>query len=246
MDLSTVEEIDAFSYVYIVCLVDNAMRKLGLIQHLMDPLLSPPLQLILPEHSDFFKDSLLYPCQNADELFVDRTYVVNHDQDIQEIGDLVNSLIIDEKIGIDLQGLNENLPEILHNAKVHSVEPFYLFRCHFSVTNKYFDTVIADIGLGIKGTLSKKAEYSYLKDKPSMHSIIKAFEPMVTSRNEPRGTGLSEAHDYVIEHSESTMFLSSNDGYYLIEHEDGAEVINAGNLRYNLNGVQILLRFGCE
>lgn len=254
VDLRNAKSADTFSIAYSICLVNSEIRALReQIDQKNEKNSSKRSEEakwgVEVDYSQFFGsddrlEEILYPSPSGFEF--DKTYRIPASSDIDLITDTILESIINNKINVDIPGIHEHVPEILHNAKVHPIEPFYFLRCHISEIERYFDIVIADIGLGIKGTLSKKAEYSYLEEKPSMHSIIKAFEPMVTSRNEPRGTGLSEAHDYFIEHTESTMFLSSNDGYYLIEHENGNEVITAGNLRYNLNGVQILLRFGCE
>jgi hypothetical protein len=251
------DSLDSFSSIYLLCSMFDMARgyearlgKKDAKSEIMNSSLIKAVVLLIqnihyPEVLDLIFQRKIDP-ELPFELKCDIAHLIPCSTEDSLVAQSVSEFIFEHKIPVSISALNEHLPEIINNARIHPIEPSYFFKCNYSKTGNYFDIAIGDIGLGIKGTLSKKAEYSYLKDKPAMHSIIKAFEPMVTSKNEPRGTGLSEAHDYFMEHPTSVMYLSSNDGYYLIEHENGKPVINAGNLKYNLSGVQILLRFGFE
>lgn len=253
VNLRKAKSVDAFSIVYSICMVNSEIRIRGEQREKIkkeNPSqpegITPSTWVSFPPFIDHRDVIIGYGYDPSLDFKFDKTYRIFVSTDIELIIESILKVLNNSRIAIDIPGVHEHIPEILHNAKVHPVEPSYFLRGHYSEKFKYLDIVVADIGLGIKGTLSKKCEYSYLTDKPALFSIMKAFEPLVTSKNEIRGTGLSEAHDYFLEHKENTMFLSSNDGYYLIEHENGEPVISAGNLKYNLNGVQVLLRFGCE
>ncbi|MBU1024322.1 hypothetical protein KKB99_08590, partial [bacterium] len=181
-----------------------------------------------------------------EKLELDKTVIVSKAIKDSEIKILLQELIYEYDINTDLEGINEHVPELLDNARIHTVEPFYYMRCHYSKDKNYFDVAIGEVGLGIKNTLVKNSTYSYLRSEHHMRAISKAFEPMVSGKSESRGTGLSEVHDYFFDNKQHLLFLSSGDGYYLIKHENGDTQIQSGNLRYNLTGVQILLRFGCN
>ena len=235
IDLTDAGSFDAFSQIYLSCIIFDSIRELPFSQEFRQQIPSTrmdhPLLFMLPKEFDIAHSIIQYPYVTLDSDRKKKFQFVNSITPIDKVSDFIKNWILSANIDVNLKDVLELVPEITHNAKIHAVEPFYVIRLDYSESGGYLDVVIADIGLGIKVFIN---------------SIIKAFEPMVTSKNEPRGTGLSEAHDYFLEHEESLMFLSSNDGYYLIDHENGDEVITAGNLKYNLNGVQVLMRFGCE
>ncbi len=247
-NISKISKLDAFSYVFIACSVANAFRQVEAKTSKSEEK-GPVLGLILSKISKTvtLEDFLLkFFKRDPEKLELDETAIFTKKTEDTEVQTMLQELILELGIDVDLEGINEHLPELIDNARIHTVEPFYLLRCHYSKEERYLDIVIGDIGLGIKATLVKNSTYSYLRDEHHMRAIAKAFEPMVSGKSDFRGTGLSEAHDYFFDSINNMLFLCSGDGYYLINHENDDTQIQSGNLRYNLTGVQMLLRFGCD
>lgn len=232
LDLTNISGYDTFSNVYITCLYQDVLMRVS----------SLSIQTTGDKSAKDFIGVLLE--DGADNIKLNSTVrILVRDTDVSEITESIQKIILDNQIAVDLEAVNEHIPEVLHNAKVHPFEQFYFIRCGFSKNKGILDVAIGDFGYGIRGTLQKKSEYSYLSSKPHSQSIEKSFIPQVTSKNEARGTGLSELHDYFLEQKRGVLFLSSGDGYYLIENDLEKQSVTSGNLEYNLNGVQILLRF---
>jgi hypothetical protein len=246
-DLTKISILDAFSSVYLSCSIVDAIRKVKVIISALNKEVSLPSSVIsFSDHID--PDDIIWGSVNRDPdtIELDKTAIFTKKTEDTEVQNMLQELILELGIDVDLEGINEHLPELIDNARIHTVEPFYLMRCHYSEEERYFDIIIGDIGLGIKATLVKNSTYSYLRDEYHMRAIAKAFEPTVSGKSNFRGTGLSETHDYFFNSNKNLLFLCSGDGYYLINHKDDETQIQSGNLMYNLTGVQMLLRFGCD
>jgi len=235
LDLTGISNFDTFSNVYITCLYQDVLMRVSSLN--IQTTGDKSAQDFIGIHLEHGADSI--KLNSTSRIHTRKT-------DVSEIQERIQNVILEHRVAVDLEAVNEHIPEVLHNAKVHPFEQFYFLRCGFSKTEGFFDIAIGDFGYGIRGTLKQKSEYSYLASKPHMYSIEKSFIPKVTSKNEARGMGLSELHDYFLEQSKGVLFLSSGDGYYLIENDLEKHSVTSGNLEYNLNGVQILLRFFCS
>ncbi len=162
----------------------------------------------------------------------------------EDIESEFDELIFRNKINIDVSHAKECMGEILSNVTSHSGENVYLMRCNLNEDKRYFDFVIGDVGFGIKNALSRKDVYKDLENKSDCDAIVKAFEKGVTSKVDARGYGLPMIQEYFLEKPECKLFLSSGNGYYMIDHSLSKSPIRTGSLHYDLQGVQILMRYG--
>ena len=97
---------------------------------------------------------------------------------------------------------------------------------------------IADLGIGIRRSLCKNPDYSYLRIRPHYFAIAEAFQDQVSSIP-GRGMGLSELRDYVIRVG-GYLYCSSYDGYVRIDR-DGK--MFGGEMSFSLPGVQMEFGF---
>jgi len=234
VDLPDIENMDAFSSVYLSCCFADILKKAVSFGY------SFPAS---PAFSRIFLDEM----KNEISLMkLGESVKTPTKTSLNDFEDAFQKIILTNGIMVDLPDVKEYASEIIHNVQSHAVEPFMLAQCDYSKEKGYFDIAIGDIGLGIKGTLQKKNEYSYLKSQNHAEAIRKAFEEGVTSKTEARGTGLPMVADYFREEKKGILYITSGNGYYMVGYDNGDFFEEYGNLEYNLNGVQIMLRFKCQ
>lgn len=232
-----VTDADSFSIVYLKLLIFfYELPKVGFQTHIQ----YPGHKLVLgPESLNHFQ-----PDNEEFKWKLAQTMHVMRDVEEEDIEREFDKLIFRNKINIDVSHVKECMGEILSNVTSHSGENVYLMRCDLNEDKRYFDFVIGDVGFGIKNALSRKNAYNYLENKSDSDAIVRAFEKGVTSKIDDRGYGLPMIQEYFLEKPECKLFLSSGNGYYMIDHSLSKSPIRTGNLHYDLQGVQILMRYG--
>ena len=194
--------------------------------------------LIGPQH---FKH--LIPDDKGFKWKLAQTMHVMSNVDEDYIEEEFNELIYRNKIAINVPLVKECMGEIISNVQSHSGEKVYLMRCDLNEEKGIFDLVIGDVGFGIKTALSEKDDYQDLLNVKDSVAITKAFEKGVTSKQDARGYGLPLIQERILENQECSLFLSSGKGYYMIDHQLSQSPIRCGELQYEMQGVQILMRF---
>lgn len=131
----------------------------------------------------------------------------------------------------------ELLSELVDNFAQHSGKTLGVFAMQWYPKNHQIVLAIGDCGVGIRSSLSSSAKHAYLSQASHREAALKAFEPLVTCRQEG-GMGLTEAREGVLELGGS-LLLATGDGYVII-NGSGTRV---GEMNYDLPGVQIELSF---
>jgi len=237
-DFTKPKSFDTFSYVYLSCCLYDVYKKRSV------------KGIRFPQGSGYFHFNNFvweYFPEGIKSFVLNKTVKILHEEfDIDEIEERIANIIIDNDINVPIPEVRENVSEITDNIKSHAIYPFMFMRCNYSPLDKFFDIAIGDIGLGIRNTLIKKNEYSYLASLTHREAIVKAFDARVTSKADARGLGLTMVSDYFIEEPKGILFLCSGDGYYMVNYKEVGEASSSGNLKYNIDGVQVLLRFRCK
>lgn len=231
--------LDAYAMVYLT-MINLGMAKIR-----------PSLNLNIVTYRFSGYDPLVFKQMNSyDELKfqLNETVSLASSLDTDIISDTLNDLFYESKFETftSIKVIKESVSEVLFNVQSHTSEPFSLVRFSYYEDNGYFDIVIGDIGEGIKKTLIKKALYSDLSEKEHFEAIRMAMDMGVTSKTDSRGYGLYEIKKDFLSNKTDLFFISSGDGYFMVDHNLPKSPYRAGNLRFGLPGVQVLLRFGCE
>ena len=92
---------------------------------------------------------------------------------------------------------------------------------------------LGDCGVGIRKSLASQPKYSYLRLRSDFTAALKAFEPLV-SRKQEGGMGLVDVKEGIQELG-GDLTLSTGKGYVQFR---GARTYY-GEMAYNLPGVQI-------
>lgn len=155
----------------------------------------------------------------------------------EEVSPRLKKLLVKNHVTVDVETICFIAEEITDNFAQHSGEELAVMTVQRFPQKKWISIAFGDCGKGIKTSLAQNPKYRYLEQQSDREAILKAFEPMV-SRREQAGMGLPQVKEAVVE-SKGTLLISSNAGYLAIR--EGKPWW--GDLRFNLPGVQMEIAF---
>lgn len=167
-----------------------------------------------------------------DTLIELQEFVVQNDDEVESVVEQIVHIVsnrIDFYQNIK-EGLWLSLSESISNVQLHS-QTNRAFVILQSYSNRNIVIGIGDEGIGIKRSLKKIGER--LSDEDA---IEKALEPLVTSREDRGGYGLTSIKDYVLENND-ILGIRSGSGFLYIQNG----TIKKGKCS-NLKGTQLYLR----
>lgn len=154
----------------------------------------------------------------------------------EEIGERLKRLLIRNSVKVNIEKACYITQEIVDNFAQHSRETLAAMSVQWFPQGGWLSLTFGDCGVGIKRSLTQNPKYRYLMDKTDQEAILKAFEPLV-SRREQAGMGLTQTKEIILE-EKGSLFLSSNTGYFAIR--EGKPW--CGQIQFNLPGVQMEIK----
>ena len=133
----------------------------------------------------------------------------------------------------------ETVVELVDNFSRHSGQMLAVITMQYYPNVRQLVIAIGDCGIGIRQSLASNPQYEYLAHEPHYAAALKAFEPLVTCKPGRGGSGLLSVREDMIE-MHGTLVLATGDGYVRMGGYGNSE---AGNMAYNLPGVQIEMAF---
>lgn len=127
--------------------------------------------------------------------------------------------------------------ELVENFVEHAEEGLAAIMMQYYPKHRKVKIAVGDCGIGIKGSLLKKEQNSYIMAMTHKEAIAEAFKPEVTSKHEG-GVGLYYVAE-IVKEQHGELFLSSNNGsVYLCKGS-----MYMMDVPYDLAGVQAELCF---
>ncbi len=146
-------------------------------------------------------------------------------------------ILVSEGVDVDCGLVTEVVSELVDNFAEHSLHSLATLAMQYYPTKHKITIAIGDCGIGIRASLCKNPQYSYLTDVPHYEAIIKALEPLVSVRTDG-GMGLTQVSEQIHE-ANGELILATGDGYVILNRHRTIK----GDMAYNLCGVQIQISF---
>ena len=131
--------------------------------------------------------------------------------------------------------------ELADNFGQHAGATLAAFTAQWFPNLKHLSLAFGDCGFGIRETLQRNPDYSYLADRSDCEAITLAFEPLVSCRGEG-GTVLTEVRDVVLS-SGASLVIASGSGRVIIDSR-GKQYSRP--MEFRLPGVQLVMSFPAD
>jgi hypothetical protein len=155
----------------------------------------------------------------------------------EEITEAVLRMLRGNGVRVNTRIVAELIGELVDNFAQHSEGQLAGFMAQCYRNPGRLVVAIGDCGIGIRQSLSSIQRFRSLSASPHWEVAAQAFEPLVTRKAEG-GTGLTDVRDAIIE-AGGHLVLSTGNGYVQVYQG----VTRAGQMQYDLPGVQIELTF---
>lgn len=149
----------------------------------------------------------------------------------------LRSLVIANSPRLPVGAICEIVVELVDNFVQHAKRGRAVLTAQYYPQTEKLVVALGDWGIGIKQSLAALEKYGDLASRTDAECIVKAFEPLVTSKHEG-GMGLYNVRE-ATQAVGGTLRITSGDGFMTIV---GDRMLH-GNMRSALSGVQIELEF---
>jgi hypothetical protein len=142
-------------------------------------------------------------------------------------------ILVNNIVNINYAAVAEIATELVDNFAQHADNLLATLLIQYYPDRHEIVIGVGDCGIGIRSSLCKNLQHEYLAVLPHYEAALKAFEPMV-SRKDERGVGLTQVREQVLK-AQGQIICATGDGYVKINRQK----TETGIMGYNLRGAQI-------
>ena len=150
-----------------------------------------------------------------------------------EVTDSILNLLRNNHVDIDTSLFANIVSELVDNFAQHAGQPLATLAMQYYPRPRRVMMAVGDCGVGVRASLATKPQYAYLTARPHTEAILKALEPLVSSKREG-GMGLTEVNEDVRQ-ANGRLIITSGNGRVIVDQYGTRHGVTS----HDLSGVQV-------